>query len=371
MSLVLTIASLQYSMPVHAIVARRTVAGPHLQAQLGRGVDQLVRPASASTSRSTSFCCGVSRIRPEPNSSARSASAASDGSVDPARPSARRRHRRRRPAAGARPTWSRSPAGTGSGAGPSTSVRVQVLVLEHLAEPLGAPVGDQELQPRPVAQPPVAVVAEDADDPGPHVGHLVQRHPGAQPLRQHRVGRQPAADPHVEAGAVLGVHHAHEGDVVDLVRDVVARRPGDRRLELARQVGELGSADDSARTIASTAGVPSMISSAATPATGEPRIDARSVAAGLGRAQPDALQPPPDLGHVLDADPVQLDVLPVGDVGGVRGRTRWRSPRSRGSASLLSAPPSERMRIMKYSSSRSSGGSVAVLPPSIPGRRCV
>src|SRR5262249_45789844 len=34
----------------------------------------------------------------------------------------------------------------------------EVFLLQHLAEALGAPVGDQELQPRPGAQPPVAVV---------------------------------------------------------------------------------------------------------------------------------------------------------------------------------------------------------------------
>ena len=64
------------------------------------------------------------------------------------------------------------------------------------------------------------------------------------------------------------------------------------------------------------AGVRSMISSAAMPATGEPRIT-RGVAAGLGGGQADGLQPVPDLRHVLDPDPVQLDVLPVGDVGAV------------------------------------------------------
>ena len=34
-----------------------------------------------------------------------------------------------------------------AGAGPSMSVRLEVLGLEHLAELLDAPVGDQELQP--------------------------------------------------------------------------------------------------------------------------------------------------------------------------------------------------------------------------------
>ena len=107
----------------------------------------------------------------------------------------------------------------------------QVLALEHLAEPLRAPVGDQELQPGAGAQPPVSVVAEDPDHAGPDLRHLVQRHPGAEPLGQHRVGGQPAADPQVEARAVLGMHHAEERDVVGLVRHV--GQPGDGRLELA------------------------------------------------------------------------------------------------------------------------------------------
>ena len=95
----------------------------------------------------------------------------------------------------------------------------EVLLLEHLAEALGTPVLDEELQSRLRAQPAVAVVAEDGDDTGPHIRHLVQRHPRAQPHGQVRVRRQAPADPQVEAGAVLGVDHADEGDVVDLVRD--------------------------------------------------------------------------------------------------------------------------------------------------------
>ena len=62
-----------------------------------------------------------------------------------------------------------------------------------------------------------------------------------------------------------------------------------------------------------------MISSLATPATGEPRKPRGRVAAGLERAEADGVEARPDLGHVLDPDPVVLDVLPVGDVGGVAG----------------------------------------------------
>ena len=63
--------------------------------------------------------------------------------------------------------------------------------------------------------------------------------------------------------------------------------------------------------------------------------DARGVAAGLGGAQADCLEPAPDLGDVLDADPVQLDVLPVGDVGGVAAEVGARSPAITRACSLV------------------------------------
>ena len=50
---------------------------------------------------------------------------------------------------------------------------------------------------------------------------------------------------------------------------------------------------------------------------GRAEDDARHVAARLGGAEPDGLEAAPDLGHRLDLDPVQLDVLAVGEVGGV------------------------------------------------------
>ena len=70
------------------------------------------------------------------------------------------------------------------------------------------------------------------------------------------------------------------------------------------------------------------------------------------------------------ADPVVLDVLPVGDVGGVAGELVEISPMTR-SCSVVSGPPSMRTRSMKYLSSSSSGSSEPVLPPSIPGLRWV
>ena len=113
-----------------------------------------------------------------------------------------------------------------------------------------------------------------------------------------------------------GWSHRDERDVVDLVHDVLAGVAGDRRLELAGQVRERLVADEAARDLVDLRrGVDELVGRDA----GDRRAehDARHVAARLGRAEADALEAAPDLGHVLDADPVELDVLAVGEVGGV------------------------------------------------------
>src|SRR5205823_8491313 len=82
----------------------------------------------------------------------------------------------------------------------------EVLLLEHLTELLRAPVGHEELQPRPVARLAIAVVAEQPRDGAPHLGHLVRFDEDTEPLREHRVGRQASADPQVEADAAFVLH---------------------------------------------------------------------------------------------------------------------------------------------------------------------
>ena len=103
--------------------------------------------------------------------------------------------------------------------------RVQVLVLQHLAELLRAPVGHQELHPRVVA------LTGGSRSRGRSTVHAAQTSAtwsgldeDADPLGEHRVGRQPAADPEVEAGLAVGVHDADERDVVDLVARCSGRR---------------------------------------------------------------------------------------------------------------------------------------------------
>ncbi|MDF9807549.1 hypothetical protein M2436_006096 [Streptomyces sp. HB372] len=124
-----------------------------------------------------------------------------------------------------------------------------------------------------------------------------------------------AADPEVEAGAVDRVVHADEGDVVDLVRHVQVRGAGDRRLELAGQVGEVGVADEPPLDLVDGGrAVDDLVLRDARDGRAEDR--AGRVTAGLGGGQAHLFEPPPDLRHVLDADPVVLHVLPVGEVGG-------------------------------------------------------
>ena len=95
----------------------------------------------------------------------------------------------------------------------------------------------------------------------------------------------------------------------------VARHRG---LELAREVGELGVADEPLVDLLEGGGaVDDLVLGDAGDRGAEE--GPRGVAAGLDAREPGLVEPPPDLGHVLDADPVVLDVRAVGDVGGVAG----------------------------------------------------
>src|SRR3954449_9996103 len=194
----------------------------------------------------------------------------------------------------------------------------EVLLLEHLPELRDAPVGDQELEAGAGAQSPVAVVPEHRDHGLPGIGDLVERDPDAHLLREHRVGGEPAADPEVEPRAELGVHGADEGDVVDLRRGVEAGVSADRGLELAREVGVLRIADVAPLDLLERGrAVDDLVGRDARHRGAEEA--ARRVPTGLLRLQADGLEPLPDRGDVLDPDPVVLDVLAVGEVGGVAG----------------------------------------------------
>ena len=193
---------------------------------------------------------------------------------------------------------------------------VQELSLQHLADVLGSPVLDQELQPRVVPGATVAVLAEEPRHAGPHLRHARRLDERAEPLREHRVRGEAAADLQVVAGPERRMVDADERDVVDLGVRAVHAATADRRLVLARQVGERRIAQVARRDRADVGGrVQHLVGRDAGERAAEEH--ARRVAARLLRREPDGVDPLEDRGHVLDADPVQLHVLPVGDVGDV------------------------------------------------------
>ena len=107
--------------------------------------------------------------------------------------------------------------------------------------------------------------------------------------------------------------HADERDVIDLVDHVLTRVARDRRLEFARQILKLlpqhvlvldlfdrrRRVDDLVLCHARYRG---------------PHDHARHIAARIPRVQSDGLELLPDRRHILDADPVQLDILAVRQV---------------------------------------------------------
>ncbi len=207
--------------------------------------------------------------------------------------------------------WSRR------GGGPVRQrTRFQELRLEHIADAFGSPVLHQELQTRVVPGAAVAVLAEESRHAGPHLGHPRRFDERAEPLREHRVRGQAAAHLEVVPRPERRMIDAHERDVVDFGVRAMHTAAADRRLVLARQVRERGVTDvpGSDRTDV-LRGVEDLVGR--DPGERASEEHARRVAARLLRREPDLLDPFEDRGHVFDADPVQLHVLPVGDVGDV------------------------------------------------------
>ena len=211
--------------------------------------------------------------------------------------------------------------GAAHGAGGCGAVRefaAQVLVLQHLAELLGAPFGQQELEAGLGALLAVPVVAEDAGHRGPHGNHVFRCHEHAQSLGQARGDGQRAAHPQVVSDPEFGVLDPHEADVVDLVHHVQALAAGDRGLEFAGQIHEVRVAHKGfTQGIQLRGAIDDLVGVHAGHRAAQEH--ARGVAARFDAQQTHGIQPLPDLGDVLDADPVQLDVLSVADISGVPG----------------------------------------------------
>ncbi len=140
---------------------------------------------------------------------------------------------------------------------------------------------------------------------GPHEHVDVARHPGA-------VG-ETAADEDVEADVAAVAPGGPHPDVVDLGLGAVLEAAGDAHLELAGEVGVLAVAGEEARD---PLGVGQSVDRLVGVESGNRAAEdvAGRVAARLDGRQPRLRKAPPDLGDVADPQPVELDVLPGGDV---------------------------------------------------------
>jgi hypothetical protein len=132
-----------------------------------------------------------------------------------------------------------------------------------------------------------------------------------QELPDHRAddrrAAETAAHQHLESDLVVPLHRV-QTDVVDADRGPVVPRAIDRELELARQVGELGmEGRPLAQDLAPDEGVDDLVGGDAGELVGGDV--AERVARGLDRVHLHARQLGEDVGHLLEARPVELQVL--------------------------------------------------------------
>ena len=160
-------------------------------------------------------------------------------------------------------------------------------------------------------------VAEQFGDAPDHRQHLVPAHERVEARAQIRLGREPAGNAQGEADLRLSANHASDRGQADIV-DLRIRAPhaasGDRDFELARQVVELGIPrqqlrrfERQRRSIDDFVGIDTRDR-----ASGH---IAHDIAAGAGRVQAHLPESFEHFRQSFDRDPVQLDILPNGEVG--------------------------------------------------------
>src|SRR5262249_54418515 len=126
---------------------------------------------------------------------------------------------------------------------PSRRQRSPEISLELLAKSSGAPVVDEEREPRPATRLARAVIAEDPRDRRAHVGRLVGRDERIECARESRPARALlAAAGDGDAGDLVAVSRRQgrgHRDVLGLAAGAVIGTAGDRDVELPREVREL------------------------------------------------------------------------------------------------------------------------------------
>ncbi|MCY1411251.1 hypothetical protein D9M71_266330 [compost metagenome] len=187
------------------------------------------------------------------------------------------------------------------------------LALHLAGEGLDAQRLDQDLDPRLVlvVAPAVAVVhAQDGFDVGQQV---LPRQVVADHLAEHRRAAESAADQHPQAQLALGVARQVQADVVHHHRCAILLGGADGNLEFAWQEEEFRvDRRPLAEDFRQRARVQHLIRSHAGERLGGDV--AHAVAGGLDRMHLDLGQLFENLRHLLQLDPVELDVLPRGEV---------------------------------------------------------
>src|SRR5262249_5806136 len=185
--------------------------------------------------------------------------------------------------------------------------------LHLLGEFLHADLVDEYLDARlvdVVAAAVLVVHAQDRLDVAQEVALGQERLDG---LRQVGNAAEPAADADLEAGLALGIAIEPQADVVDFYGGAIVRGGRDGDLEFARQEREFRvQRGVLADQLGPDARILDLLRRHAGPLIGGDVAD--GIAAGLDAVQPVPRQIAHGVGQLFQLDPVELDVLPRGEV---------------------------------------------------------
>ena len=189
----------------------------------------------------------------------------------------------------------------------------QPLGLDFLRKGLGAEIVDQDLDARLVDIVAPAGEVVDAQDRLDIAHDIALRQERLDRLADERRSPEPTADGHLEACLAGAVAMEPQADVVNLHRRAIVGGRGQRDLELARQEGEFRMQRAVlAQHLGPDARVLDLARGDAGPLVGGDV--AHAIAAGLHAVQPDFGEVRHHVGEVFELDPVELDVLPGGEV---------------------------------------------------------
>ena len=160
-------------------------------------------------------------------------------------------------------------------------------------------------------------VAEQFRNPFDHGQNLIPAHEGVQARAEIRFGRESSGNAQREADFRLSADRARnrgQANVIDFRVGAPYGASGDRDLELARQVVELGIAGQQLRRLMyERRCVDDFVGVYA--GDGASGHVADNIAAGSGGVESDLPEAVEDFGQRFDSDPVQLNVLADGEVG--------------------------------------------------------